>query len=232
MTRTGNRLALLAFKLASGLAAGLAAGLAGVLAMVPTPLLARDYGQAGAMFTIAEPDLLEVIRRRLVTLETSGATARLNAELKQRTIARVNRPVPVAGLARATTARIWRFDPTVTLERAIADDKGRTIWAAGTRVNPLDSVPLRNALLFIDGDDPAQLAWALARMRGAPTKPILVKGAPLELMRTRKVRFYFDQGGTLVRHFSIRALPALVEQQGRALRVSEIALPPAKELRQ
>jgi conjugal transfer pilus assembly protein TraU len=44
-----------------------------------------------------------------------------------------------------------------------------------------------------------------------------VRGAPLELMKARQRRFYFDQGGTLVKHFGIRAVPATVEQQGRAL---------------
>ena len=80
-----------------------------------------------------------------------------------------------------------------------------------------------------DGDDPEQLAWALGRKE--PAKLILVKGAPLELMRARQRRFYFDQGGKLVAHFAIRAVPALVSQRGRQLEVSEIALPSKKGTR-
>ncbi|MEO6716419.1 MAG: type-F conjugative transfer system protein TraW [Novosphingobium sp.] len=201
---------------------------AAALAHVVTPAAARDYGQAGALFPIAEQDLLAVIHARLTHLEQTGATARLNEELKRRTVAKVNRPVPVEGLGPAEHARSWLFDPAITLEDDIADDKGRVILTRGTRVNPLDTVPLRAALLFFDGDDPAQLAWALARARKAPAKLILVKGAPLELMRSQQQRFYFDQGGTLTHHFAIQALPALVEQQGRALRVSELALPPTR----
>jgi conjugal transfer pilus assembly protein TraW len=30
-----------------------------------------------------------------------------------------------------------------------------------------------------------------------------VRGAPLELMKARQRRFYFDQGGKLVKHFGI-----------------------------
>jgi len=188
-----------------------------------TPAQARDYGQHGAVFPIVENDLLEQIRTRLAAMEKSGETARLNDELRRRTVARVNRPAPVAGLARAEAARRWTIDPTVTLGADIRGAKGELIHAAGTRINPLDSVALRSELVFLDGDDPEQLAWALGRKEQA--KLILVKGAPLELMRARQRRFYFDQGGRLVAHFRIRAVPALVRQRGRQLEVSEIALP-------
>jgi conjugal transfer pilus assembly protein TraW len=191
---------------------------------------ARDYGQHGAVFPIAERDLLEQIRSKLVAMEKSGETARLNQELKRRTVARVNRPEPIAGLVRAEAARRWTIDPTVTLDADIRGAKGELIHAAGTRINPLDSVALRAELIFLDGDDPDQLAWALGRKE--PAKLILVKGAPLELMRSRQWRFYFDQGGKLVAHFAIRAVPARVRQHGRQLEISEIALPRRNGARQ
>lgn len=192
--------------------------------VLPVPAAARDYGQQGAVWPIAEPDLLAQIHARLTRLERTGETARLNEELKRRTIARVNRPEPVAGVGPASATRSWRFDPTITVERNIADDKGRVIIAAGTRVNPLDTVPLRSTLVFLDGDDPAQLAWAARRFGATRAKLILVRGAPLELMKARQRRFYFDQGGSLVKHFGIRAVPATVEQQGRDLLVTEQAI--------
>ena len=170
-----------------------------------------------------ERDLLEQIRTRLTQMEKSGETARLNQELKRRTIARVNRPDPVVGLIRASETRSWPFDPTITLAADIRGAKGELIHAAGTRVNPLDSVKLRADLLFVDGDDPAQIHWALRQEANA--KLILVKGAPLELMKVRQRRFYFDQGGKLTEKFGIKAVPARVRQNGRVLEVSEIALP-------
>ena len=187
------------------------------------PALARDYGQHGTIWPIVEPDLLAHIHARLTHLEKTGETARLNEELKRRTIARVNRPKPVSGVGSASAMRSWRFDPTITVERNIADDQGRVIIAAGTKVNPLDTVPLRSTLVFLDGDDPAQLAWASRRF-GTKAKLILVRGAPLDLMKARQRRFYFDQGGSLVKHFGIRAVPAIVEQQGRVLLVTEQAI--------
>lgn len=186
-----------------------------------SPAVAKDYGQHGTLWPVIEPDLLQQIEARLRHLEASGETARLNERLKQRTIARVNRPEPVAGIIHAASLRSWQLDPTISAERDIADEKGRIIIAAGTRVNPLDTVSLRAPLVFLDGDDPAQLAWASARFGKTNAKLILVRGAPLALMKARQRRFYFDQGGTLVKHFGIRAVPAVVEQQGRVLRITE-----------
>ena len=198
--------------------------------LCPTEVLARDYGQRGTVFPVIERDLLEQIHSRLTQMERSGETARLNEDLKRRTIARVNRPDPVAGIVRASEARRWQFDPTITLAADIRGAKGELIHAAGTRVNPLDSVGLRADLLFLDGDDPDQLAWALKQDTNA--KLILVKGAPLELMKARQRRFYFDQGGKLTERFGIRSVPARVRQQGRLLEVSEIALPPKRRTAQ
>ena len=198
--------------------------------LCPAPVLARDYGQRGTVFPVIERDLLEQIHSRLTQMERSGETARLNEDLKRRTIARVNRPDPVAGIVRASEARRWQFDPTITLAADIRGAKGELIHAAGTRVNPLDSVGLRADLLFLDGDDPDQLAWALKQTVNA--KLILVKGAPLELMKARQRRFYFDQGGKLTERFGIRSVPARVRQQGRLLEISEIALPPKRRTAQ
>jgi conjugal transfer pilus assembly protein TraW len=191
-----------------------------------SPAAARNYGQYGTTWPVIEPDLLAQIRARLLKLEASGETARLNAELRRRTVAKVNRPVPVAGITAASIVRRWTFDPTIMVERDIADAKGRVILTRGTRVNPLDTVPLRSPLVFLDGDDPVQLAWAIAKYARSAAKLILVKGAPLELMKLRQRRFYFDQSGTLTRHFAIRAVPAVVEQQGRFLLISELPVKP------
>ena len=198
--------------------------------LCPSHALARDFGQRGTVFPVIERDLLEQIHSRLTQMERSGETARLNEDLKRRTIARVNRPDPVAGIVRASEARRWQFDPTITLAADIRGAKGELIHAAGTRVNPLDSVGLRADLLFLDGDDPDQLAWALKQTVNA--KLILVKGAPLELMKARQRRFYFDQGGKLTERFGIRSVPARVRQQGRLLEISEIALPPRRRTAQ
>ena len=195
----------------------------------PQMSFARDYGQQGAVFPVIETDLLSVIQNKLTAMQASGAIDRGNKALAARTEARVKRPPPVKGIVTATSARRWIHDPTITVEQDLRDAKGRVIVARGTRVNPLDTVPLRQRLVFLDGDDPALIAWARAKTTALNAKLILVSGSPFALMKAEQRRFYFDQSGTLTTKFGVRAVPAVIEQAGRVLQVSEIVIPRAKD---
>lgn len=196
--------------------------------LAAAPALARDYGQHGAVFPVIEADLLAVIHRKLNAMQASGAIDAANRRLAARTAAHVRRPPRVPGIAAARAPRAWSVDPTINVAEDLRDGRGKVIVRAGARVNPLDTVPLRQPLAFLDGDDPAQIAWARGDAAARRAKLILVGGSPFALMKAEQRRFFFDQGGRLVRHFGIRAVPALVEQQGRVLRVREL-VPPAIE---
>ena len=187
---------------------------------------ARDFGTEGNRFEIAETPIYEHIRNKLKTLEAEGRIDELNNQLQQNSLKTINRPPPVAAFAYAKEAHSFIFDPTIELSRDIRDDAGNLIAAAGTSVNPMHYTPLRRALVFIDGDNPGHVDWALGQYerRDRRVKIILVKGAPLELMKKRKVRFYFDQGGNLFRRFELARIPALIEQDGEYLKVSEVPL--------
>ena len=95
---------------------------------------------------------------------------------------------------------------------------------AGQRVNPLAASGLSKKLVFVDGDDPAEVAWAMRLGSDQKAKIIFVDGSPFELMKTHQRRFYFDQEGRLTGHFGIRHTPALVEQKGDVLLVTEQAI--------
>ncbi len=196
--------------------------LAAGFAALPAPGMARDYGQQGTVFALLEPDLLRTIETKLKTLQANGGIDRMNRELAERTERKVRRPDPVFGMAMAVKPRSWVYDPAIAIDHDVSDTKGNLIARAGQRINPLDFVTLRQALVFIDGDDAAQLNWALARYTDLTAKIIMVKGAPLEAMTRYRRRFYFDQGGYLTDRFGIRAVPAVVEQSGKTIRVSEI----------
>lgn len=194
---------------------------AALVALAASPAAARDYGQQGATFTVIEPDFLRTIETRLRNLDASGAITRMNEAFAQRSEAKIRRPDPVA-VGLATRPRSWIFDPAIVVDHDIADTKGNLIARAGQRVNPLDFIAVRQKLIFIDGDVPEQVDWALAGSSELTAKIILVKGAPLASMTRYQRRFYFDQGGFLVRRFGIEAVPAVVEQAGAVMRVSEV----------
>jgi conjugal transfer pilus assembly protein TraW len=208
--------------------AGIASFAAAMLLIGPIPGEARDYGHVGQVFPIIEPDLLATIEARLRRAEGSGELARMNEQFARRVEQRVRRPKPVDGITPARMARSWDYDPTIAIERDIRDQKGNLIAGAGHRINPLDFVEIKQDLVFVEGDDATQLAWATSRYTDLKAKIIFVNGSPIDAMTAKKRRFYFDQEGKLTATFGIEHTPAVVSQNGRTMRVSEIVLKPGK----
>jgi len=201
---------------------------------------ADDLGAYGATFRVSEIDLFEMLRAKLQAAQKSGKIDDLNKAFAARAIKGINRPKPVGApgsgpvegggagpLTKAVANRSWLFDPSVVVPRDFADQNGRLFARAGDIINPLDRIPTyRRVLIFIDGDDPVQVHFALKRFKSDPqqVKIILTNGAPLELMRKEKVEVFFDQNGTLTTKFKFAHVPAVVERDGRALRISEVRL--------
>jgi conjugal transfer pilus assembly protein TraW len=146
------------------------------------------------------------------------------AAASKRSEARVRRPKPVAGITATKEPRSWAYDPTIVIERDVQDQKGNYIARAGQTVNPLNFVAVHQALVFVDGDDAAQMEWATSQYSDLKAKIILVNGSPTEEMTNRKRRFYFDQEGRLTGKLGIRHTPAVAVQNGRVLKLSEIKL--------
>lgn len=211
----------------------IAVGGAALLAGWPlvSALQAADYGQMGQTFPIIETDLLTTIESRLRTLEAGGGIDRLQRQMQENAVRSVRRPKPVDGMTPATAKREWLFDPSIVTEDDILDAKGNLIAARGTRVNPLDMVQLRQDLVFIDGDNPDELAWAVRTWSDAAAKIVFVAGSPFDAMKPWQRRFYFDQGGMLTSRFGIRHTPAVVRAAGAALKVSELPLGPQPQPR-
>ncbi len=184
-----------------------------------SPASAADLGVRGATWPVAEPDLLEQIEERLSGMQRSGELARIEREARTRARSRIEEPEPVPGIAPAREARSRMFDPAITVERDIRLPDGTLIAAAGTRIDPLARHPLTRDLLFVDGRREAEIAWALEHAR--PAKIVLLAGRPLDLARAHGRAFFFDQDGRLAARFGIAATPALVEQAGSQLRISE-----------
>lgn len=191
---------------------------------IAASLSAADHGQMGETFPIIETDLLATIEAKLRTLEASGGIEALQRQMQQQAVASVRRPKPVDGLSAATSRREWLFDPSIVTEDDIRDTKGNLIAARGTRVNPLDLVQLNQELVFVDGNNAAEVDWALKTWSDLKAKIIFVSGSPFDEMKPRQRRFYFDQGGMLVGRFGIRHTPAVVSSAGPALKVAEIPL--------
>lgn len=187
---------------------------------------ARDLGVFGPTYPISEPDLLQEITRSLKEKERSGELARLTAQMKSQAIARVETPVAVHGVTRASKASVHYIDPSITVEDDIRDQRGVLIAAKGTRRNPLDVIPMTSSLVFFDGTNRQEAAYVqqLIKTHGRRIKPILVAGSPKKLMEAWSTPVFFDQQGALVERLAIRETPAVVRQEGRLLRV-DVGMP-------
>ncbi len=192
------------------------------LTLTALPAPAKDLGVRGAVWPVAEPDLLERIEARLGALEASGELARMRREALDRARERIEGPGRVEGIGPARVRRTRLFDPSITVDRDIRADDGTLIAAQGARINPLEVYPLTRDLLFIDGSRPTEVAWALGHERRA--RIVLLAGRPLDLMRAHERRFFFDQNGRLSKRFGLRATPSLVEVVGSMLRITEVPL--------
>lgn len=195
-----------------------------VTCLAASTVAARDYGQLGSTTPVIEPDLLAAIEARLLAAQESGKIAAMNRTLAARTEAKVKRPPAVPGISAATTTRTWTYDPTITVGSDIFDHRDLII-AKGRKVNPLDTVGLRQSLVFLDADDPAQLRWAVKSTTALNAKLILTSGSPFAVMKAEQRRVFFDQGGKLTSKFGIVHTPAVVEQAGRLLKITELVPP-------
>ena len=182
-----------------------------------------DLGVVGQTYEIAEPDMLQGFYSKLRKAEAEGKMAEVEAEMKQRFIDHANRPKGIT-LPRAEEHRVRYYDPSTVLSQDIVDHEGNVLWPAGTKVNPLEYIAMSQQWLFFDGDDPEQTAWARDYLQRYPNqvRPILVQGAVLELAKAWDTRLYFDQHGSYVKKFGIKAVPALISQEGKKLRIDEV----------
>lgn len=194
------------------------------LALLPSASGAKDFGTIGPVFPVAEPSLLETIQLRLRAMETSGELDDLREQMQSTTKSYVNRPRPVQGLSKATEYASFEIDLSITLERDLADHQGRIFARAGTRVNPLAYSRFNKRIIIFDGDDPAQVTFALSDGNELDTLLVLTKGAPLQLMKSHGRRFYFDQQGVITGRFQISRLPSVITRQDPMMLVEEIPL--------
>lgn len=187
---------------------------------------AKDFGTFGHTYPIDEPDLLLEIQTKLQRLEDAGMIEQHQQEILNKTKKTMATPPAVKGITRATQNRVFMYDPTLIVPYDLKDHEGRIFQKAGTRVSPLGPTTMRTKLVFIEGNDETQIKWVQETFfdQDIKVKVILVSGAPFALMESWEKPVFFDQGGVITTKLGIRAVPAVVEQEGSKLKISEIHL--------
>lgn len=184
----------------------------------------EELGVYGKTYPITEPDLLEVIQARAGQFVNSTEWDKF----KQKTIARVKNyilnPPPVSGITDAKRASTHYYDPSFYLDHDLIDPtSGRLIAKQGV-YNPLSYKPFLSELIFINGNNENQVHWAVNRYKTnhKKTKIILTSGKYIDLDKTYKIWFYYDQNGKYTSKLSITEVPSVVYQEGKRLRIDSI----------
>lgn len=186
-------------------------------------LQAKDVGVFGALFPIEEHNLIEVIQTRLAKLQQEGTLTMHQRNIQNKVKKQIERPTPVEGITHTIKPRTFTVDPTITVTQDLKDHQGRVFYQKGQRVNPLESRALTKPLLFIDGDESSHLTWAFFMLKRYPlAKVILVKGAPLQMMKDLGLQVFFDQFGKITKKLGIQQVPAIVTQDGLVLKIEEV----------
>jgi conjugal transfer pilus assembly protein TraW len=196
-----------------------------------------DTDKIGTVYQIKEQSMLEYIMNKLKEKEANGEIDKLQDEFKKQVIHSLHNPVGVS-LPKATVTNERIYDTTVTINQDIPLPDGGVLYKAGTKFNPLLIKGLSKKIIFIDGNDKAQVEFAVKEHKksGYQDKIVLVSGSYLDLMKEYKVRFFFDQTKsgngdgqriTLVKKFGIKSLPSVVYQKTSDtpyLTIKEVAL--------
>ena len=188
----------------------------------------KDFGKQGATFAVKEEGFLAMIMRKLQSLDIAEHQQKMQDLAKQR----VEEPQAVKGIVRSKQQSSYHYDPTYVLDEDIYLPDGKLLHSRGTKVNPLDHMQWNGKLVFIDATDSTQVAWLKKQnykqneqesevQQNSIIKIVLVAGKPIELEQELQTNVYFDQMGELTTKFNIMQVPAIVEQDGRYLKITE-----------
>lgn len=169
-----------------------------------------EHGVSGRLYAVEETSLKDL-------------AAKKQEQIRKHVVDNVKKMLNVAGfegrIEKAKKDNAYYVDPSYTLEQDIRDNEGRTVIEKGTEINPADYAPL-GKYVVIDGNDAQQVRFAMDQK---PRQIIIVSGNIAELSKKYGIRF-FRADEHLVAAFHIKRVPAIIEQHGRHIRVTEKAL--------
>lgn len=182
----------------------------------------KDQGVFGTLFEIAEEDMLALIQTTLTRAQEDGSLKKLETKIQTDLTEKAIHPKGSPSLKKCTSSREFFVDPSLTLEEDIKDHEGHFLGKKGMRLNPLEHHSLSKGLLFIDGEDDSQLAYAVQNKEAFHV--VLTNGSPVLRGEEHQMKLYFDQNGIITKKYGITQIPATLQQEGTKLKITEFCL--------
>jgi conjugal transfer pilus assembly protein TraW len=195
------------------------------LGMCCLSIFAKDLGVAGTTYLIAETDFVTMAQQKIQKKLGDGSLQGWQIQQQEAIRVAADRPIPVEGLRPTIQARQWVWDPSIVIPYDVRSANGVIVIKAGSRFNPLEKTRLKNALVFLNGDDPEQVSWAQKQNQALKGRVllILVNGSLHEVQsHFPQKHVYFDQNGRLTQKLQITQIPAIVTQVGSQLEINEV----------
>lgn len=185
-------------------------------------LSAKDLGEFGITYPIAERDALEEIQEKVKKVDWS----RFFNKEKISNLVRRYKPRSLPQLPVAREDKVFTVDLTFRLEFDIPDGKGGILYPEGYTFNPLDYVVLPNTLVFINGADEEQLKWFRdSEYYKDPKVMLLITDGSYYKVSQKLHRAVFYADRTIIERLKINAQPSVLRQKGRVMEVREYAIP-------
>ncbi|MDD5277759.1 MAG: TrbC family F-type conjugative pilus assembly protein [Methylovulum sp.] len=185
-----------------------------------------DAGQKGQVYTIAEPDMIEEIQRRIRVTDWKKQKQDALANFWKGQGKGLDLPNADRNLERL-------IDPSLRVTQDIVHPDGRLIAKKGQKINPQTLMPMQHAYIVFDATQPDQVdlakKWGDAYLRNK--KPVVYLFTKMDTQNgwtqfnatvQQMNAPVYQLNKALMNRFQIKALPSVIEGQGYKLVIREI----------
>jgi conjugal transfer pilus assembly protein TraW len=174
----------------------------------------KDYGKYGNLYRVKEKDILEIVKQKQGEIEKKLKERMEGIRKDMYVVSRFD-----GKFQKAKKDRVYHINSTVVLSSDIKDHNGNVLFPKGSVFKPSDYVSL-GRYIVIDGNSHEQVQFAI---QGNYRKIMLISGDIEKLIKQHKIRFY-TVNETIIDRLKIEKVPAIIEQEGDYIRVTEKAL--------
>jgi conjugal transfer pilus assembly protein TraW len=181
------------------------------------PSFAKVIGTDGATYPIVEKDALSEVEEAAARVDWSkmfNDGAKNNQALKLQID-----PLPIVA---KTSVRTIKMSYTLEEDMPNPQDPTTTLYPKGFTFNPLDYSILPGKLVFIDGSNKDQVAWAKSLKDDSAM--VIVTGGDYNKVGAELKTIAYNADQKLIDMFKIKAVPTIVTQKGSELQVEEVVV--------
>lgn len=189
---------------------------------IPTLVGLKHVPTTLTRYPIWERDMEAVIREKIQQADWKALQRQLETQVRDKL-----KNGPGIALPRATASRAFSVDPTVQFDKDVKREDGQTVLIkAGTQVNPLTQVTLRQRFIVIDGRNREQVAFAKQQVQqyGAGSVKVMLTAGDYEAVSKRIQDRVYWVLPEIVTRFKLEHVPSVITQNGPMLKVEEFAL--------